>query len=82
MPDTLSFRAALPRDISLACLEDPPFVEHLVPQITRYHVDSSKVAQFIFTTLSRQLSSGIIKRWSHRPLIPETILGDTLGEAR
>lgn len=73
---------SLPRDISLACLEDAPFMEHLVPQITRYHIDSSKIAQFIFTTLSRQLSSGIIKSWSHRPLIPELIPGGTLGEAR
>jgi DNA-binding LacI/PurR family transcriptional regulator len=73
---------SLPRDISLACLEDAAFMEHLVPQITRYHIDSSKIAQLIFTTLSRQLSSGIIKNWSHRPLIPKLIPGDTVGEAR
>jgi DNA-binding LacI/PurR family transcriptional regulator len=73
---------SLPRDISLACLEDAPFMEHLVPQITRYHIDRSRIVQFIFTSLSRQLSSGIIQNWSHRPLVPEVIPGDTLGEAR
>lgn len=73
---------SLPRDISLACLENAPFMEHLVPQMTRYHIDSPKIARFIFTTLSRQLFSGIIKNWSHHPLIPETITGETLGKAR
>lgn len=72
---------SLPRDISLACLEDSLYMEHLVPQITRYHIDSSKIAHFIFTALSRQLSSGIIKNWSHRPLIPKLIPGSTVGEA-
>lgn len=72
---------SLPCDISLACLEDSLFMEHLVPQITRYHIDSSKIAHYIFTTLSRQFSSGIIKNWIHRPLIPKLIPGDTLGEA-
>ena len=73
---------SLPRDISLVCLEDAPFMEHLVPQMTRYHIDYAKIARLIFTTLSRQLSSGIKKKWSHRPLTPETIMGETLGKAR
>jgi hypothetical protein len=57
-------------------------MEHLVPQVTRYHIDYPKIARLIFTTLSRQLSSGINQKWSHRPLVPKTIMGDTLGEAR
>jgi len=73
---------SIPRDVSLACLEDAPFLAHLIPGIDRYRFDSAKIGQFVFTTLSRQLSSGIVSGWDHRPFVPESVVGETLAPPR
>lgn len=70
---------SIPDDLSLACLEDAPFLAHLIPSIDRYRFDSAKIVQFVFTALSRQLSSGIVRGWNHRPFVPEYVAGETLG---
>jgi DNA-binding LacI/PurR family transcriptional regulator len=73
------FGLAVPRQASLACLEDVPFMKHLVPGISRYRIDNGKVVRLIFSSLSRRLSSGLGQSWRHRPLIPEFIPGETLA---
>ncbi|YCM46572.1 GntR family transcriptional regulator [Verrucomicrobiaceae bacterium 227] len=72
---------AIPKDISLICLEDAPFMRHLVPQVSRYRVESAHVTRFVSSALNQLLSSGMSKPWGHRPLIPEYVKGESLGRA-
>lgn len=69
----------IPREISIACLEDAPFMSHLAPEVTRYHVDNALVSKFVLSALVRQLSSGIREGWEHRPFVPEFLSGESIG---
>jgi len=73
---------AVPGQVSLACLDDAPFMHQLVPRIDRYHVDTDRLVRFVFNGLSRQLSSGIVRGWDHRPFVPEYVPGETLALPR
>ncbi len=73
------FGRRVPADVSVASLEDAPFMRHLVPTVARYHVDSGAVVQLVYSALGRQLSSGIREGWDHRPIIPEFVPGETMG---
>lgn len=70
---------SIPKDLSIVCLEDAAFMSSLVPQISRYHVDNSHVVQMVYSSLSRQLSSGIRQSWNQRPIVPEFIAGETVA---
>jgi hypothetical protein len=74
-------RLSMPSEISMVCLEDTPFMGYLAPQIRRSHLKNSCVTQFVFSSLGRQLPSGISKGWAHRPLVPEFVKGETVGRA-
>lgn len=77
---TSHYGLSIPKDISLACLEDAPFMRHLVPQVSRYRIENSHVTKFVSSALIQILTSGISNPWGHRPLIPEFVKGESLGE--
>ena len=72
----------IPQDISFICLEDAPFMRHLVPEVSRYRVKNAHVTKFVSSVLKQLLSSGIASAWGHRPFVPEFIKGQSLGKAR
>jgi len=72
------FGRAAPKNLSMLCREDAPFMAQRVPAISRDHIDTRRIVRFVFSSLRRWLASGIRKGWERRPLIPECIGGDTL----
>ena len=68
----------LPRDLSVICREDDPFLEYLVPAVARYRSDSSAIARKLAVALAR-LASGQSLKVSHDRLMPRFVPGQSIA---
>jgi LacI family transcriptional regulator len=77
---TVLGRAGLevPRDLSVICREDDPFLEFLSPSIARYRSDSAAIARKLAIGLAR-LANGQRLRVTHDRLMPRFIPGGSLA---
>lgn len=69
---------AIPRDLSVICREDDPFLGYLVPAIARYSSDSSAIARKLGVAL-RRLASGQTLKITHDRLMPRFLAGQSIG---
>lgn len=67
----------IPRDLSLICREDDPFLEYLVPAVARYSSDSSLIARKLALALVR-LTGGQSLKVTHDPIMPRFVPGDSI----
>lgn len=65
---------AVPRDLSVICREDDPFLDFVTPAIARYHSDSSAIARKLAIALSR-LAGGEPLPAVHDLLMPRVVSG-------
>ena len=68
----------LPRDVSLISRDDDPFLENLVPAVSRYHSDPALFARKISRLVVGLVRNGVQRRHDSR-LMPSFIHGETLG---
>jgi LacI family transcriptional regulator len=68
----------IPRDLSIICREDDPFLEYLSPPVARYGTDSAAIARQLTVRLV-QLASGDSLRPSHSLLVPRFIPGASIA---
>lgn len=64
----------IPRDLSLICREDDPFLGYLVPAVARYSSDSSAIARKLAVALAR-LATGQSLKVTHDRLMPRFVAG-------
>lgn len=65
---------AVPRDLSVICREDDPFLDFVTPAIARYHSDASAIARKLAIALSR-LAGGEPLPAVHDLLMPRVVSG-------
>lgn len=68
----------IPRDLSVICREDDPFLSYLVPAVARYSSDSSAIARKLAMGLTR-LAKGEALRFTHDRLMPRFVAGQSLA---
>lgn len=68
----------VPRDLSVICREDDPFLDYLVPAVARYRSDSAAIARKLALALA-PLAQGLPLRISHDRLMPRFIAGNSVG---
>lgn len=68
----------IPRDLSVICREDDPFLEYLVPAVTRYSSDSAALARQLAQSLAR-LAEGQPLALSHERLMPRFVAGRSVA---
>ena len=69
---------AVPRDLSLICREDDPFLEFVTPAVARYHSDASSIARKLAIALTR-LAGGEQLPVAHDLLMPRFVSGRSVG---
>lgn len=67
----------IPRDVSVICREDDPFLSYLVPAVARYHSDSSAIARKLAIALAR-LAAGEPLKLTHDRLMPRFVAGQSI----
>lgn len=70
--------ARVPRDVSLISRDDDPFLEHLVPVVTRYHADPVIFARRISRLVLDVVRARARPRGESR-FMPALVPGETLG---
>jgi len=77
---TVLGRAGLevPRDLSVICREDDPFLEFLTPSVARYRSDSAAIARKLAIGLAR-LANGQRLKVTHDRLMPNFIPGRSIA---
>lgn len=73
-------RLEIPRDVSVICREDDPFLAYLVPAVARYSSDSSAIARKLAVGLAR-LARGEGVKFTHDRLMPRFVAGYSLARA-
>jgi DNA-binding LacI/PurR family transcriptional regulator len=68
----------LPRDVSLIARDDDPLLEHLVPVVSRYHVDPETFARKVSRKVLDLVQSGAQPPHDSR-IMPSFIRGETAG---
>lgn len=68
----------VPRHLSLITLAREPFLDHLVPEITGYHVDPEAVAKLVVRRLER-IAAGDPNPGGNAWITPETVKGASLA---
>ncbi|MFM7749011.1 MAG: substrate-binding domain-containing protein, partial [Opitutaceae bacterium] len=68
----------LPRDLSIVCREDDPFLEYLSPPVARYGTDPAAIARQLTVMLVRLAAGGSL-RASHSLLAPRFIPGASIA---
>ena len=68
----------IPRDLSVICREDDPFLGYLVPAIARYSSDSSAIARKLGVAL-RRLACGQALKITHDRIMPRFLAGQSVG---
>ena len=71
----------VPRDVSLICRDDQPFLEFVLPAPTRYQLDAKVFARKL-SRLVASLVSGGSSHARQQQLLPTFLPGETLGTAR
>ena len=71
---------AIPRDLSVICREDDPFLEYLFPAVARYSSDSSAIARKLAVTLAR-LARGQSLKITHDRIMPRFVAGSSIAAA-
>jgi LacI family transcriptional regulator len=67
----------IPRQLSIICREDDPFLEYLIPAVARYSSDSAAIARKLAVALGR-LASGEPLRLTHDRLMPRFVPGHSV----
>jgi DNA-binding LacI/PurR family transcriptional regulator len=68
----------VPQHLSLITLAREPFLDHLVPEITGYHVDPEAVAKLVVRRLER-IAAGDPNPGGNVWITPETVKGASLA---
>ncbi|HEY9175278.1 MAG TPA: substrate-binding domain-containing protein [Verrucomicrobiae bacterium] len=68
----------LPQDVSLLSRDDDPLLEHLVPVVSRYHVEPEAFARRVSRLVVDLARTGAQRQHDSR-IIPSLIRGETLG---
>lgn len=68
----------IPRDLSIICREDDPFLEYLVPSVARYSSDSAAIARKLALALAR-LAGGQPLKFTHERLMPRFVPGHSVA---
>lgn len=68
---------SLPRDLSVVCREDDPFLEYLSPSVARYGTDPAVIARKL-TVLLVRLAAGATLKPTHDLLTPRFIPGASI----
>lgn len=68
----------IPRNLSVICREDDPFLEYLVPAVARYSSDSSAIARKLAVALAR-LAQGLPLKVTHARLMPRFVGGRSVA---
>jgi DNA-binding LacI/PurR family transcriptional regulator len=68
----------LPQDLSLIARDDDSLLEHLVPVVSRYHVDPEAFARKVSRRVLDLVRSGLQPRHDSR-IMPSFIKGETVG---
>lgn len=71
----------IPRDLSVICREDDPFLDYLAPAVARYHSDSSALARKLAVALVR-LARGQPVTLRHDRLMPRYVQGRSVAPVR
>jgi LacI family transcriptional regulator len=71
----------IPRDLSIICREDDPFLEYLVPAVARYSSDSAAIASKLALALAR-LTGGQTLKFTHERLMPRFVPGHSVASPR
>ncbi len=71
----------IPRDLSVICREDDPFLGFLVPAVARYSSDASAIARRLALALTR-LAAGQPVKATHERIMPRFVPGQSLGPPR
>lgn len=69
---------SLPRDLSVVCREDDPFLEYLSPSVARYGTDPAVIARKL-TVLLVRLAEGATLKPTHDLLTPRFIPGGSIA---
>ena len=69
---------SVPRDISVVCREDDPFLEYLSPSVARYGTDPALIARKLTVMLVRLASTGQLKP-THDLLMPRFLPGASIA---
>lgn len=72
---------AVPRDVSVICREDDPFLGFLVPAVARYSSDASAIARKLARALTR-LAAGQPLPATHECIMPHFVAGQSIGAPR
>lgn len=68
----------IPRDLSVICREDDPFLDFLAPAVARYSSDSSAIARKLAVALAR-LARGQSLKVFHDRLMPRFLAGASIA---
>lgn len=68
----------IPRDLSVICREDDPFLEYLLPAVARYSSDSAAIARKLAVALT-WLAGGQPLRVTHERLMPRFVAGHSVA---
>jgi LacI family transcriptional regulator len=68
----------VPRDLSIICREDDPFLDYVVPAVARYSTDPSAIARKIAVALAR-LAHGEAPRITHDRIMPRFVTGRSIA---
>lgn len=68
----------IPRDLSVICREDDPFLEYLVPAVARYSSDSAAIARKLAYALA-PLCQGQPLKLTHDLLMPRFVAGQSVA---
>ena len=68
----------LPAELSLVSRDDDPLLQHLVPVVSRYHLDPRVFARKISEVVRKLVRTHVLPRKQAR-LMPSLIRGETLG---
>lgn len=69
---------AVPRDLSVVCREDDPFLDYLSPSVARYGTDPALIARRLTQVLVRLAATGQLKP-THELLMPRFIPGASIA---
>lgn len=70
----------IPRDLSVICREDDPFLGYLVPTVARYSSDASAIARRLAVMLAR-LARGQSLNITYERLMPKFVVGRSIAPA-
>lgn len=66
----------VPRDLSVICREDDPFLGFLVPAVARYSPDASAIARKLALT---RFAAGQPVKATHERIMPRFVAGESIG---